>query len=117
MGSDDAMSNAVHTEAEDKAFALAFVERLNRLILDDEITRIMVENFSKHRMPVLHEWAEKHPTIQCRVEDDGNATLGFVGLMNGVVSGYRYRIAATYDDSGKLMGFCVLDMEEGKAIR
>lgn len=80
------------------------IERLNRLIADAEI-RADVDRLLGTRVPVGATTA-RHRTIQVAGEAGGEARLGFLGLLNGLVGviprgrrrGWGY-ICAVMEDS------------------
>jgi hypothetical protein len=93
------------------------IERLNDLIQDpkirEDISRLIDERI------VVGEQTAAHATIQVQANAAGDNTLGFLGLLNGLVGimqegklrGWGY-IMAVFDDDKRLVRFRRSDAEK-----
>jgi hypothetical protein len=92
----------------DADLADVVIKRLNTILQDSEAVRADIERLVETRVMVSGE-ALNHPTIQVIIDANRNSTLGFLGLLNGIVGvraeDERGYIAAEFRDDGRLERF------------
>lgn len=94
----------------DTELADALIARLNEIIADPEV-RADVHRLLGARVPCRQPTID-HPSIQAHIVDGEDPTIGFLGLLNGIVgtmpngkrAGWGY-IAAVFDDQDQLLRF------------
>ena len=92
---------------------LEIVKKLNSMLeLDREFTEKMVDT----RYTVNDKFADSD--FVCLDDGKGKCSAGLIGVLNGlIICNNMYRIAADYDnDSGKLLGFSLLELVDGKMV-
>lgn len=79
------------------------------LAADQEATQSLVEA----RFPCNEALAD-HPTIQVGAADEGDARVGLLGVINGIVgtddAGLGY-VAACYSEDGRITSFLVIERD------
>lgn len=93
---------------------LGIVARLDKLLtLDPELTKTLVNA----RHPVSKAYTEADEFVYMQNTDQDTPTAGLIGVLNGlVVDTVNFRIAAKYDDCDELIGFCLLELQNGKFV-
>jgi hypothetical protein len=87
---------------------LHIVNQLNKLFsIDPELTKKLVDT----RHPVTQAYKDSEFVYS----DEG---AGLIGVLSGLtLNTTKFRIAADYNDSNELTGFCLLELTDGKFVR
>jgi len=101
----------------DSELADEIIKRLNALVQDPKI-RKDIEQLIENRI-LVGEQTAAHPAIQVQHNAAGDDTLGFLGLLNGVIGtlpegklkGWGY-VAAVFNDAHELERFRRTDAEK-----
>jgi hypothetical protein len=93
---------------------LGIVAQLNKLLtLDPCLTKSLVDI----RHPVSKAYTEADEFVYMQNTDQDIPTAGLIGVLNGLaINTANFRIAARYDDSNQLTGFCLLELQNGKFV-
>ena len=88
----------------DEELAQIICTRLNTL-LEDPGVREALQLLINTRVPV-NEAVADHPTIQCSGTNPSEYSVGFLGIINGIIGGKGGHFIANFDDnSGQLLHF------------